>query len=201
MSVPIALPTAVAYGVADFTGGLAARRAPVLAVTAVVQLVGLLALLPVALLVPGSPSGRRAAGRRPGRDRRRRPGCCSTCGRSRSGRWVWWRRCRRWSAPGCRCWSGVLRGERPGPVTVLAVAVALVAIVLATAGTGRAAGTRIGPVLGLVAGVGFGLFFIGLDATPRDSGLWPLVAGRLVMVAVLAALVADRPVGHPRRPG
>ena len=27
MSVPIALPTAVAYGVADFTGGLAARRA------------------------------------------------------------------------------------------------------------------------------------------------------------------------------
>ena len=57
MSVPIALPTAVAYGVADFTGGLAARRAPVLAVTAVVQLAGLLALLPVALLVPGSPSG------------------------------------------------------------------------------------------------------------------------------------------------
>ena len=56
MSVPIALPTAVAYGVADFAGGLAARRAPVLAVTAVVQLAGLLALLPVALLVPGNPS-------------------------------------------------------------------------------------------------------------------------------------------------
>jgi drug/metabolite transporter (DMT)-like permease len=188
MSVPIALPTAVAYGVADFTGGLAARRAPVLAVTAVVQLVGLLALLPVALLVPGSPSG---AGLLVG-------GLAGIAGGA--GLLLYLKALAVGPmgvvAPlsavvgaGLPLLVGVLRGERPGPVTVLGVAVALVAIVLATAGTGRAAGTRIGPVLGLVAGVGFGLFFIGLDATPRDSGLWPLVAGRLVMVAVLAALV------------
>ena len=136
MSVPIALPTAVAYGVADFAGGLAARRAPVLVVTAVVQLAGLLALLPVALLVPGQPvrAGPAPAGwpASPGP-----PGCCSTCGPSRSARWAWWRRCRPWSGPGCRCSSGVLRRGATGPVTLLAVAVALLAIVLATAGTGR----------------------------------------------------------------
>ena len=78
---------------------------------------------------------------------------------------------------------------------MLAVAVALVAIVLATASTGRDTGGRLGPVLGLAAGVGFGGFFIVLDATPPNSGLWPLVAGRVLTVAVLGALVAVRRSG------
>lgn len=55
-AVTVALASAAAYGVADFAGGLAARRAPVLMVTAVSQLAGLLALVPAALL----------RGRRPG---------------------------------------------------------------------------------------------------------------------------------------
>jgi hypothetical protein len=53
MSVPFALSSAVAYGFGDFAGGLAARRTPVLRVTAVAQVAGLLALLPAAFLVPG----------------------------------------------------------------------------------------------------------------------------------------------------
>ena len=199
MSVPIALPTAVTYGVADFTGGLAARRAPVLAVTAVVQLAGLLALVPVALLVPGNPS---AAGLLVG-------GLAGIAGGA--GLLLYLKALAVGPmgvvAPlsavvgaGLPLLVGVLGGERPGPVTVLGVAVALVAIVLATTGTGRAAGTRIGPLLGLAAGVGFGLFFIGLDATPRDSGLWPLVAGRVVTVVVLTALVLiSRSGARPNR--
>src|SRR5438067_1514369 len=47
MSVPFALPSAITYGVADFTGGLAARRASVLVVTAVAQAAGLVSLLVV----------------------------------------------------------------------------------------------------------------------------------------------------------
>ena len=53
MSVPFALSSAVAYGFGDFAGGLAARMTPVLRVTAVAQVAGLLALLPAAFLVPG----------------------------------------------------------------------------------------------------------------------------------------------------
>ena len=53
MSVPFALSSAVAYGFGDFAGGLAARKSPVLRVTAVAQIAGLVALLPAAFLVPG----------------------------------------------------------------------------------------------------------------------------------------------------
>ena len=56
MSVPFALSSAVAYGAGDFVGGLAARRAPVLTVTAVAQAAGLAVLLPAVLLVPGEVS-------------------------------------------------------------------------------------------------------------------------------------------------
>src|SRR3954470_19430259 len=47
MSLYFALPGALSYGLADFAGGLATRRAPVFVVTAVVQVAGFVALLPV----------------------------------------------------------------------------------------------------------------------------------------------------------
>src|ERR1700754_522131 len=56
MSVPVALPAAFFYGVADFAGGLAARRSPVLVVTLVAQFAGLLVLGPGLWLVSGHPS-------------------------------------------------------------------------------------------------------------------------------------------------
>jgi uncharacterized membrane protein len=191
MSVPIALPTAVAYGLADFAGGLAARRAPVLAVTAVVQLAGLLALLPVVLLVPGTPSvaafvtgGLAGIAGAVGLLLYLRALAVGPMGVVAPLSAV--------VGAGLPLLVGVLGGERPGPVTLLAVALALVAIVLATAGTGTDAATRLGSLLGLAAGVGFGAFFIGMDATPPASGLWPLVAGRVVTVTLLGALLLTR---------
>jgi drug/metabolite transporter (DMT)-like permease len=94
---------------------------------------------------------------------------------------------------------GLVGGERLGPVAVLAVAVALVAILLATAGTRKDAAASTGLLLGLAAGVGFGLFFIGLDATPPDSGLWPLLGGRVVSVTLLACLVLRHHLPLPTR--
>jgi drug/metabolite transporter (DMT)-like permease len=199
MSVPIALPTAFAYGVADFAGGLAAKRAPVLAVTAVVQLAGLLVLAPMMWLLPGHPSAGAL-------------GVGALAGIAGVGGLLLYLRALAVGpmgvvAPlsavvgaGLPLLVGVLGGERLGPVTLLAVGVALVAILLATAGTGREAGTRLGPLLGLAAGVGFGLFFIGLDATPSDSGLWPLLAGRVVTVTLLAVLIlVRRSTARPNR--
>lgn len=191
MSVPVALPAALAYGVADFAGGLAARRAPVLGVTAVVQVVGLVALLPVMWLVPGTPSA-------PALGTGALAGLAGTVGLLLYLRGLA-------VGPmgvvaplsalvgaGLPLVIGVLGGERPGPVTLVAIAVALVAIVLATAGTRRDAAGGLGLALGLGAGVGFGLFFVGLDAAPDDSGLWPLLAGRVLTATLLVVFVLAR---------
>ncbi len=187
MSVPIALPAALAYGVADFAGGLASRRAPVLAVTAGVQVVGLVALLPVALVVGGTPSGAAFALGALG-------GLAGAAGLLLYLRGLA-------VGPmgvvaplsavvgaGLPLLVGILWGERLSVLALVAIAAALVAILLATVGTGRGTGSRTGPLLALGAGMGFALFFIALDATPADSALWPLLAGRLTTAPLLALL-------------
>jgi drug/metabolite transporter (DMT)-like permease len=188
MSVPVALPAALAYGVADFAGGVAARRAPVLVVTATAQAAGLLTLVPAVLLVSGGPSAAAF-------------GYGALAGIAGAGGLLLYLRALSVGpmgvvAPvsavvgaGLPLAVGLVGGERLGPVTVLAIVVAMAAIMLATAGTRGDAAASTGLLFGLGAGVGFGLFFVGLDATPDDSGLWPLLAGRVVSVSLLVALV------------
>jgi drug/metabolite transporter (DMT)-like permease len=188
MSVPVAFPAALAYGVADFAGGLAARRAPLLVVTLVAQAAGLLTLLPAAWLLPGRPTVAAL-------------GFGALAGIAGTSGLLLYLRALAVGpmgviAPlsavvgaGLPLVVGVLAGERLGPVTVLAIVVALAAILLATVGSRRDAAASTGLALGLGAGVGFGLFFVALAATPDDSGLWPLLGGRVTSVTLLAALV------------
>jgi drug/metabolite transporter (DMT)-like permease len=198
MSVPVALPAALAYGIADFAGGLAARRAPVLVVTVIAQAAGLLTLLATVWALPGRPSVAAL-------------GLGAAAGVAGATGLLLYLRALAMGpmgvvAPlsavvgaGLPLVVGLATGERLGPVTVLAIVVALAAIVLATAGTRRDAAASAGLVLGLVAGVGFGLFFAILDATPADSGLWPLLGGRVVSVALLTALVLRHRLPLPTR--
>jgi drug/metabolite transporter (DMT)-like permease len=68
--------------------------------------------------------------------------------------------------------------------------VAIAAVALVSGFTGRAT-TRTPHrvlVLAVVAGVGFGGLFVCLDRAGDDTGLWPLVAVRMVSVTVLGAL-------------
>lgn len=206
MSVPAALPSAVFYGVGDFLGGLAARRAPVLAVTLVVQGAGLLTLLPIVWLLPGRASAEALVV----------GGLAGLAGAS--GLLLYYRGLAIGPmgvvaplsaviAAGLPLLVGLLTGERLGPVGWVAVVVALAAILLATAGTRGDGPASTGLLLGLASGAGFGLFFVGLDATPADSGLWPLVAGRAASTVLLGAIggigAARRPegIGAARRPG
>ncbi|HYH31909.1 MAG TPA: EamA family transporter [Pseudonocardia sp.] len=198
MSVAVALLAAVTYGIADFTGGLAARRASVLVVTAVAQAAGLLSLLPVVGLVAGRPSAAAL-------------GVGALAGVAGASGLLLYLRALAVGpmgvvAPlsavisaGLPLAVGLLGGERLGVLAVLAIALALAAILLATAGSRRDAAAGRGLLLGLAAGVGFGLFFVGLDATPPDSGLWPLVAGRVVSVTLLAGLVLRHHLPLPAR--
>ncbi len=198
MSVPFAVPAAVAYGVADFAGGLAARRDPVLLVVVVAQLAGVAALLPALALLPGTPSwsavGLGALG-----------GLAGTAGVA-----MYFRGLAigpmgvvaplsALAAAGLPVGVGVLlAGERPGPGALVATTLAMAAIWLTTASSRRDGPARRGVLLGLGSGAGFGLFFVALDATPVGSGLWPLLGARAASVPVL--LVVLLAVHGPRRP-
>ncbi len=183
MSLLFALPGALAYGIADFAGGLATRRAPVILVTAFMQLAGLVALLPVVPLAGGSLTAGAVAW-----------GVLAAAGGT-VGLLLYLRALAVGPmgvvAPlsavvgaGLPLLVGLVTGERLGPVTLVAIGIALVAIVLATAG-GSSAGGRTGPLLALGAGAGFALFFVALHESPEGSGMWPLLIGRMASVPLL----------------
>lgn len=88
-------------------------------------------------------------------------------------------------------------GERLRPLTLLGVALALVAIALvsrpprqADTVTARLEGRALprGFVLAIFAGVAVGLFFLSLARTTMAAGMWPLVAARIASIALFGAI-------------
>ena len=84
---------------------------------------------------------------------------------------------------------GIAMGDRPLPVEWIGIALALPAIWLIAA-VGDLQNLN-GLVHGVMAGVGFGVFFAGIAQTGDESGFWPLVAAKVTLVAVVG-LVAQR---------
>lgn len=97
---------------------------------------------------------------------------------------------------------GLAGGDSPAPVQLVGMAAAVVGVVLASreegggrrrggSGAGRGSGARsAGIALALVAAVGFGTFFVGLRESARADVLWALFAARFTSVAALLAIVA-----------
>jgi drug/metabolite transporter (DMT)-like permease len=90
---------------------------------------------------------------------------------------------------------GVASGERPAPLQLAGIALALAGIVLAAREPGgthverAAARTAVG--LALVAAVGFGTFLVGMERATRVSGVaWALLTARLAETGVLLAAIA-----------
>jgi drug/metabolite transporter (DMT)-like permease len=78
----------------------------------------------------------------------------------------------------------VATGETIGPVQWFGIAAAGVAVIVLSAqkGHGRVTGRLLGQAL--LAAVGFAVFFIALGQTNEASGLWPLVAARVVTIPI-----------------
>ena len=98
--------------------------------------------------------------------------------------------------------TDVVLGERLAPLTMLGIALAIVAIVLvsqqeAAAGPVSVRAWALPPGVGLAlpSGVAIGLFFLALAETDVQAGMWPLVAARAVSVTLFGviALVSARP--------
>lgn len=178
--------SALTYGCADFTGGLASRKSPVSAVVAWSQAVGILIALIAIPLLGGSP---------PTLDT-----------------WLWGAAAGLAGAAGLGflyqglstglaavvsptaaltsaalpVFFGFLLGERPGSTTWIGVALALPAVLLLSVERGDGKSEVLKSLrTGLIAGLGFGGFFILLSRTGEDSGIWPLVAARSASVPLL----------------
>lgn len=85
--------------------------------------------------------------------------------------------------------AGLAAGEAPGVFGWWGVALALPAIYMVSTVPGmarRAAGLR----YGVIAGALFGGYFVALAQASGDSGMWPLVASRLISVSLLGVIGA-----------
>lgn len=217
MAALLAICSSVIFGVADFFGGMSARRiAPVLT-SAVAQVTGLVVLAVGVALAGGSPTARDLA----------LGVATGVVGALALSAFYFGLATGSMSvvAPASAVTSaivavmaGLALGESLEPVTWLGVAIALPAIILiAREGTAdpdvqdeepleertsRRAG-RLGLAAGLAAGAGFGLFVVLITRTSDASGLWPLVTARSVASALLVGtvLVTRTPVAVGRNAG
>jgi drug/metabolite transporter (DMT)-like permease len=92
---------------------------------------------------------------------------------------------------------GVIGGERPAALQIAGIAVAIAGVAAASyepPAEERGARTATGVGYALVAAVGFGIFFVGLDEGSNHDLVWTLVIGRSLSTGMLAvAALAARP--------
>jgi len=204
LAVVLALTAAIGYGGSDFAAGLASRSAPVIQITLLASVIGGV-IVAAALPFAASP-GPNAAGLAWGFV----AGLGGTLGAFalylgfRNAAFSVTAPLSAVASAGFSVLAGLLYGERPTPLALTGIVLALPAIVGVSASAGGAeaaegapAGSPAGApagrqaagvVYGLVAGAFFALLFIGLDRAGSGSGMWPVAAAAAGEVA--AALVA-----------
>jgi drug/metabolite transporter (DMT)-like permease len=214
----LSLAAALAYGAADFAGGVASRRVSALAVVLWSQAAGLLVLLPALAMVGGAP----------------RPsdlGWGAACGVVGAIAIALFYRALAVGVMGLvspltavlaaviPVVFGIARGERPAPAAALGIAFALAAVVLVSAQSRAPSDAetdaplarprpsrRLPPGIpeALGAGFCFGFFLIALAQTSPAGGLYPLLSMRAVSIAAIAvgawALRRSLRVSRPTAP-
>lgn len=201
MAVVLALAGALGWGVGDFLGGLAARRLAVLTVLAVSQAVGLVGVLVWVLLsrdaFPGVPELLPAAG----------AGIAALVGLGALYRGFAIGAMGivapiSAAAPVVPLTLDVSRGDVPSLAQWLGVVLVVTGIVVLSREprAGGRRGVAAGAGLAVVAALGFGLFFVGIDAGANESAAWAVAAARIasVPVAVAAALATATALRPPR---
>ena len=180
----LALTSAVLYGIADFAGGLLSRRASFVTVALAGQAGGFLVLLAVAPFVPGDPTGGDLAW-----------SALSGVGTGLAMVFLY-RGLSRGAMSVVVPVTAVgglalpvlvgiaLLGDRPSPLGIAGMVLAVPALWLVSWSPGRTKAA--GSVDGLVAGLGVAVQYLALAQAGPESGIWPVVAGRLA--AVLAIL-------------
>jgi drug/metabolite transporter (DMT)-like permease len=206
MAVLLALGSAATYGVGDFLGGLAAKRAAATAVLLWSHVFGLALALGTTFLVHGVATthdvGLGAIGGLAGA-----VGIGLLYQALSIGQMSAVAPVTALLAAVVPVAAGLLQGERPTATAVLGMVCGAAAIVLVSAEGGGSLrpADRHAVTLALGAGFGFGLFFVILSHTGDGAGAWPLVGARLASVgavgglALLGRVPASVPAGPARR--
>ncbi|BDG08426.1 DMT family transporter [Anaeromyxobacter paludicola] len=190
LSVLLAGLSALCYGAADFSGGFASRRSPLVPVLVTSQLAGaVLALAFVLASGEAVPAGRDLAWGATA-------GVAGAAGLALLYRGIARGLVAIVSPTAALVGAaipvafGILSGERPSPAALAGAAVCLPAVLLLSWERGGAADRRaLRSALGhaLLSGAFIGLFFIALARSAPGSGLWPLLAARGASIAILVA--------------
>ena len=178
--------TALSYGAADFAGGMASRKTSVSSVVVWSQCIGILTALAVLPLIGGARISLEA--------------------------WFWGMAAGISGAAGLSfiyrglaaglaavvspsaavtgavlpLLFGVIFGERPAPLIWGGVVLVVPAILLLSIERGDSRGRVLESMrIGVIAGLGFGGFFVLISRGGDESGLWPLVAARSAGVPLL----------------
>ncbi len=202
MTAFLALTSAAIIGGVDFFGGLISRRLPPVRVAALVQVAGLLFAIPAAFLFDWE---RVTAGD---------VGWSLLSGATVGlGLGLFYTALARGLISLVAPVTGAVgatipviwdfaRGEIPGAPAVFGIVLAISAIVIVSLATGAHGGDDTQAILiGICAGVLFGVFFVTYSLTDADAGLWPVPISRIASATVLliAALVLTRGVRLPIR--
>lgn len=199
MSVLLAALSALCYGAADFSGGFATRRSPLVAVLVTSQVAG--ALLALAFIVASgeaAPAGRDLAWGAAA-------GVAGAVGLALLYRGIAGGLVAIVSPAAALVGAaipvafGILSGERPSPGALAGAAICLPAILLLSWERGSHADRRAlrsALAHALLSGAFIGLFFIALARSSPGSGLWPVLTARGASIALLAvaALLSRQPL-------
>lgn len=196
MSVLLALIAAVAYGVSDFVGGIAARRTSAWPVAFMGSVGAIVCTVLIALVIPGDPTAIDLGW-----------GALAGIGSGLGGSFLY-----RGLAAGrmgvvapvsavgaaiVPVVVGVSTGERPELLIWFGIATAVPGIWLVSREPGGGS-IAAGLVDGVLAGIGFGLLFAAIGQVPEGAGYWPLALAQVTgLVAVVGAATALRASWHP----
>ncbi len=206
LALVLALASALAYGVSDYTAGLASRDFSVIQVTLVSAAASALVVVAALPFAAGHPPGAASLAWGALAGLGEEVGALALYYGFRHAAFSVAGPLSAVGAAGFAVVAGLLFGERPSALALTGIILALPAIVGVSAsaaaaeqGEGKGEGGRFtGVVAGLVAGACFSLLFIGLNRAGSHSGLWPVASAagaELAMAVVVAA--ATRNIRRP----
>lgn len=204
LAIALALGAAVSWGVADYLGGIQARRHPVLTILLIGQSVGLVGVVIVVASTAGAPPGPEAL------ITAAVAGLVATAGLA-----LFYRALSVGlisivtpiAATGAvvPVLAGVIQGEQLSALQLIGIVAALCGVVLAARELNASAGddgrvnARLSALLAVAAGACFGFGLVGLDHAAEEDALWTIQVFRGVNVAVVVLLALA--LRHRPRPG